>query len=177
MNTYEYFIKLFGDITVLDVALWIGALGFMYNVYKKVKDKICARHDAEQAYKSKLEEAYDGVHNKYPEYRQQSLQIQQALNSRMDSMGQVLNDMMQKLANMQEITDRRERNRIRDRLLQAYRYYTNPESNPHQCWNNMEAEAFWEMFKDYEDAGGNGFMHSVVVPAMEKLTVVDVIDH
>ena len=177
MNMYNAFIEKFGDITILDAALFIGAIIFMYSIYKKIDAKICAKHDIEQAYKSKLEEAYDGVHNKYPEYRQQSLKIQQALNSRMDSMGQVLDDVMNKLANMQEVTDRRERNRIRDRLLQAYRYYTNPESNPNQSWNNMEAEAFWEMFKDYEDAGGNGFMHSVVVPAMEKLKVVDVIDH
>ena len=177
MNKYNAFIELFGEITILDLALWIGAIGFAYSLYKKVNDKICERHDAEKTYKAKLEEAYDGVHNKYPEYRQQSLQIQQALNARMDSMGQVLDDVMQKLDHMKDVTDRRERNRIRDRLLQAYRYYTNIESNPHQCWNNMEAEAFWEMFKDYEDAGGNGFMHSVVVPAMEKLKVVDVIDH
>lgn len=177
MNKYNAFIELFGEITILDLALWIGAIGFAYSLYKKVNDKICARHDAEQTYKSKLEEAYDGVHNKYPEYRQQSLQIQQALTARMDSMGQVLDDMMQKLANMQEVADRRERNRIRDRLLQVYRHYTNPETNPSRSWNSMEAEAFWEMFKDYEEAGGNGFMHNVVLPAMENLKVVDVIDH
>lgn len=176
MNMYNAFIEKFGDITILDAALFIGAIIFMYNIYKKIDAKICEKHDIEQSYKSKLEEAYDGVHNKYPEYRQQSLQIQQALNSRMDSMGQVLDDVMNKLANMQEVTDRRERNRIRDRLLQAYRYYTNPESNPNQSWNNMEAEAFWEMFKDYEDANGDGFMHTVVQPAMQKLKVLDVLD-
>lgn len=35
----------------------------------------------------------------------------------------------------------------------------------------MEAEAFWGLFRDYEEAGGNGYMHSVVQPAMTELIV------
>jgi hypothetical protein len=37
----------------------------------------------------------------------------------------------------------------------------------------MESEAFWNMFHDYESLGGNGYIHSVVQPAMEGLTVLD----
>ena len=177
MNKYNAFIELFGEITVLDVVLAIGALAFMYGIYKQVSDHIVKKHDAEQERDAKLEESYDCVHNKYPEYRQQSLQIQKDLTTRMDNMGHAIDGLAKSLADMKEVTDRRERNRIRDRLLQAYRYYTNPDANPGQSWNNMEAEAFWEMFKDYEDANGDGFMHTVVQPAMQKLKVVDVLDH
>lgn len=176
MNTYNAFIKMFGEVTITEATLCIGALVFMYGIYKKLSDKIVQRHDAEQERMAKLEESYDCVHNKYPEYRQQSLQIQKELTARMDTMGTAIDGLAKSLADMKEVTDRRERNRIRDRLLQAYRYYTNPETNPNQCWNNMEAEAFWEMFKDYEDAGGDGFMHTVVQPVMEKLRIIDVID-
>ena len=177
MNKYNAFIELFGEITVLDVVLAIGALAFMYGIYKQVSDHIVKKHDAEQEREAKLEESYDCVHNKYPEYRQQSLQIQKDLTARMDNMGQAIDGLAKSLAAMKEVTDRRERNRIRDRLLQAYRYYTSQDANPGQSWNNMEAEAFWEMFKDYEDANGDGFMHTVVQPAMQKLKVVDVLDH
>lgn len=176
MNTYNAFIKMFGGVTITEATLCIGALVFMYGIYKKLSDKIVQRHDAEQERMAKLEESYDCVHNKYPEYRQQSLQIQKELTARMDTMGTAIDGLAKSLADMKEVTNRRERNRIRDRLLQAYRYYTNPETNPNQCWNNMEAEAFWEMFKDYEDAGGDGFMHTVVQPVMEKLRIIDVID-
>ena len=75
---------------------------------------------------------------------------------------------------MQEENNRRERNKLRDRLLQSHRYYTNPKLNPNQSWTAMEAEAFWELFRDYEDAGGNGYVHSVVQPAMEQLTVIEI---
>jgi len=81
------------------------------------------------------------------------------------------------LAKMEETLDRRERNKLRDRLLQSYRYYTNLTTNPSHSWNRMESEAFWELFRDYEDAGGNGYMHSHVQPAMEELEIVEVGEH
>ena len=40
----------------------------------------------------------------------------------------------------------------------------------------MEAEAFWELFKEHEDAGGDGYIHTVVQPAMNLLKVIDIED-
>ena len=37
----------------------------------------------------------------------------------------------------------------------------------------MESEAFWELFRDYEDVNGDGHMHTVVQPAMNLLKVID----
>lgn len=59
-------------------------------------------------------------------------------------------------------------NELRTNLLNSYRYYI---SNPEQTWNEMEAHAFWLMFKDYENLGGDDYMHEIVQPAMNKLTV------
>lgn len=78
-----------------------------------------------------------------------------------------------RLETMEETNKRRECNKLRDRLLQSYRYYTNINTNPSQAWSSMEAEAFWGLFRDYEEAGGNGYMHSVVQPAMAALRVHD----
>lgn len=72
---------------------------------------------------------------------------------------------------MEDDQRRRERNKLRARLLESYRFYTNPEKNASQSWTRMEAEAFWELFHDYEEAGGNGYIHSEVQPAMERLTI------
>ena len=76
---------------------------------------------------------------------------------------------------MKDIEERRKktkRNELRDRLLQTYRYFTNKEKNPLLAWSEMEAEAFWKVFGDYEDAGGDGDMHTTVQPAMRRLEVV-----
>ena len=53
--------------------------------------------------------------------------------------------------------------------MQNYRYYVRAETNPSHSWTQMESEAFWELFREYEEAGGNGYMHTEVLPAMELL--------
>ena len=55
---------------------------------------------------------------------------------------------------------------LRDRLLEAYRYYTGKGA-----WNIMEADVFWELFSDYEKLGGDGFVHCKIEPAMRALPV------
>ena len=37
----------------------------------------------------------------------------------------------------------------------------------------MESEAFWDLFKEYEEADGDGYMHTEVQPAMNLLTVLE----
>lgn len=176
MNTYNAFIEMFGDTTLLEVVMCVGAILFMYGIYKKVSDKIVERHDAAQEREAKLDEAYDGVHNKYPEYRQQSLQIQRELTARMDNLDGKLDILVQRLAKMEDDDNRRERNKLRDLLLQHFRHYANIEKNPSQTWTRVESETFWELYKEYENSGGNGYMHTDVVPAMRRLEVVDMIE-
>ena len=69
-------------------------------------------------------------------------------------------------------TQKRERNKLRDRILQSSRYFTSEEKNPAGAWSEMEADAFWEIFGDYEKMGGNGHVHSVVQHAMRNLEVI-----
>lgn len=82
-------------------------------------------------------------------------------------------DTLNRLVRMEELSEQRDRNKLRDLLLQNYRYYTNKDTNPSQTWTRMESEAFWELFRDYELAGGNGYMHTDVLPAMERLVIVE----
>ena len=80
----------------------------------------------------------------------------------------------ERLRKMEDAQMKLERNKLRDRLLQSYRFYTDKEKNPTLSWSRMEAEAFWELFGEYEERGGNGFVHTEVQPAMNRLTVVEV---
>ena len=74
---------------------------------------------------------------------------------------------------MEESQKKLERNKLRDRILQSYRYFTDKDRNPAQTWNRMEAEAFWELIGEYEKRDGDGYVHTVVIPAMNLLTVVE----
>ena len=71
---------------------------------------------------------------------------------------------------------KREVNKLRDTLVRNYTYYTSKDKNPLYAWTKMESEAFWDLFTDYEDMGGDGYMHTVVQPAMLQLHVIDIND-
>lgn len=173
MTGFDEFTKLFGKISVLNVIELLLAGVFLYLIYKKVRDHLIKVHESEKKRDEQLHEALEAV-RKYPEYRRQSVQIQQKLESEIQALRKSQEENMERLVAMEELTKRRERNKLRDRLLQNYRFYTNPETNPNMSWTRMESEAFWELFRDYEDAGGNGYVHTEVLPAMERLTVIEV---
>ncbi|MDO4315626.1 MAG: hypothetical protein Q4C45_07590, partial [Oscillospiraceae bacterium] len=122
-----------------------------------------------------LKEALEAV-RKYPEYRQQSIEIQQKLESEIQGLRLAQQENTSKLITMEEDSKRRERNKLRDRLLQNYRYYTSKEHNPAKAWTRMESDAFWELFGDYEGTDGNGYVHTVVQPEMNLLTVIEMDD-
>lgn len=186
MKGYDEFIKLFGDVTVLQIAELVLAGVFLFFIYKQVKKFFKQRNDeqnkriaAEALKDAQLKEALEAV-RKYPEYRKQSIDIQQKLEAQITELKELHKDTTDRLAEntdrlkkMEESTMRRERNKIRDRLLQNHRYYTSPKTNPSRSWTKMEADAFWELFGEYEANGGDGYMHTDVQPDMMSLEVIE----
>lgn len=175
MTGSNEFLKVCGDITVAQVFYVIMSIVFLFFVYKKVSDYLIKRHDAEQEKDKHLKEALEAV-GKYPEYRRQSVEIQMQLTKEIQEIKSVLEDHTKRLETMERDSKKREVNKLRETLLQNYKYYTNKDKNPMQAWTKMESEAFWDLFTDYEDMGGNGYMHTVVQPAMLLLNIVEVND-
>lgn len=165
LDGMEEFRVLFGGVTLWQVVELGLALGFALALYKKVKNYILERHDAEQTRDEQLAKALDSI-NRYPEYRAQSLKIQQELRGEISELRSSQQQTAQRLQDMEKGQRLLECNKLRDRLLQGYRYYSEK-----QGWTIMEAEAFWALFSDYERRGGDGYMHQVVEPAMRALPV------
>lgn len=164
----EEFKLIFGGVTLWQVVELGLAVSFAAMIYRKVKSYIVERHDAEQERDEKLATALDSI-SKYPEYRAQSLKIQDELRGEIAELRSTQQQTAQRLQEMEESQRMLERNKLRDRLLQGYRYYTAQGE-----WTIMEAEAFWELFRDYESRGGNGHMHRVVEPTMRALSVLPI---
>lgn len=148
----------------------------MVYVYKQIKNHFIQTHEEQQKRDGQLQEALEAV-RKYPEYRQQSVNIQKKLENDISALKDSQEKILQRLLLIEETNKRRERNKIRDTLLRSYRHYTNPQSNPSQTWTRMEADAFWELFKEYEEADGDGYMHTDVQPAMNLLTIIEMEKH
>lgn len=186
MTGLDEFVKIFGNVTVLNVIEIILAGIFLFILYKKVKKYLIDRYEENKVRDEQLQNALAAI-EKYPTYREQSLSIQRQLNNDIQALKDSLEELKEKQEElktsqqelqehqlqMEELANKRERNKTRDRLLEIYRYYTSDKYNPKKEWSKMEAEAFWELFGDYEEAGGDGYMHSEVQPAMNLLTVID----
>lgn len=175
MDGLEQFLSLFGNITVLQVVEFIFAVVFMLYVWKKMKKYINDKHDAEQKRDAELKEALDGIHM-CPKYREQSAEIQYQLESKFDIVHDMCKNIIERLDKMEEIRRDSKRKELQAALLQTYRIFTDINKNPMQAWTEMEADSFWEQFSEYEDNGGNGHMHTIVQPAMNKLSVIKMDD-
>ncbi len=175
MTGSKEFLELFGEMRVSTFVYIIMAIIFLVLVYRKVSDYLYKRHDAEQEKDRKLKDALEAVSH-YPEYRQQSIEIQETLRKDIQAINAALQDHTKRLEKMENDSKKRELNKLYDTLLQSYKYYTSKEKNPMQAWTKMESKAFWDLFNDYEEMGGNGYMHTVVQPAMLLLTVIEMND-
>lgn len=186
MEGLDQFLKIFGNLTIETLVVLILAITFCYKGYKQFskflenkKELAIQKYEAEKEKDKQLKIALEEV-AKYPQYREQSKRIQQSFREEIDglkiaqeNLSEKQEEIRQTLLDMKNTIDKRERNKLRDRLLQMYRYYTNEKTNPNCTITRMEHEVFWELFGDYEEAGGDGYMHTVVQPEMNKLDIVD----
>lgn len=123
--------------------------------------------------------ALEAAVNAFPSYRAQSLQIQAELQSTdkkiLEALGDIKDNMLTNHKILNERLDRledREKNAIRAKLLDEYRLFTDEYKNPMQAWSEMEHHAFFKLVKDYEALDGNDYVHSDVLPAMNRLEVI-----
>jgi hypothetical protein len=114
-----------------------------------------------------------------PSYRSQSLQIQTQLQTTDREILAACNAIQQGVADNQRVLnerldrlEKREKNAIRQKLLDEHRLFTDRERNPMHAWTEMEHHAFFKLVEDYEDLGGNDYVHSDVLPAMNALEVI-----
>ena len=175
MNGFDEFIKVFGNVTVLQLVEIILAIVFIIVVLKKAKDYINKQHDVEKKRDAELEEALKGV-RMHPKYREQSIAIQKELEDKFDVVHEMCESIIHRLDEIEKRRDETERKKLQETLLQHYRMFTDIKKNEMQAWTEMEANAFWELFSEYEDKGGNGFMHTIVQTAMNKLAVIKMDD-
>lgn len=175
MKGLDEFLEVFGSFSLGEVALVVVAIVFLYGVYKRVSEYFHKKWEAEAIRDAEIKRVIETT-EKYPEYRAQSIKIQRELQDEIQSIKKSIEEHTRQLEQMRIDNEDRERSKLRDRLLQSFRYYTSIEKNPMQAWTRMESEAFWELFKEYERAKGNGYMHSDVKPTMMMLSIVEMTD-
>ena len=182
MSGIDEFNALFGNITLSQLVMALSAMGFAVAASRNLKTYLVKRYadkqakdEAEKSRNEQIKEALEAVSH-YPEYREQSKKIQQELKTELGKIRESLQDLSTRVDTMEKGRKEEDLHKLRDLLIKAYNYYADPEKNPSGAWTRMEAESFWDLFYDYEAKGGDGYIHSTVQPAMERLRIIEMDD-
>lgn len=165
------------------------SITFIFNKMVGWPKELKKQKEAEKAREEKLEQdnlardakiaALEAAVNALPGYRAQSLQIQAQLQNTDKEILAACAEIKQGILDNQHILNERldrledrEKNSIRAKLLDEFRLFTDEHKNPMLAWSEMEHHAFFKLVKDYEGLNGNDYVHSDVLPAMNKLAVI-----
>lgn len=164
-------LEIFGELKLDIIILVLSSVVFMWKTYKKVEMYFRDKYEMESEKEKQMKDILGQV-QQYPKWREQSIQRQQEFSKEINDLRKTQKEIIEELKNIEERRKKTKRNELQDRLLQSYRYYTSKDKNPLSAWSEMESDAFWKMFKDYEEADGNGYMHTKVQPEMRLLDVI-----
>ena len=197
----EEFLKLFGNITILEVVEFILAMSFLITmlvkVIKKIVKFIITKHDANQQQKADIQEALscaralpqcqshsEKVHDElkseitavHDKLETKILSLEQKVDTKIDGLKDTLDDIMKHLKEIDDDRKKRERNKAREELLQGHRMFCDVDKNPMKAWTSLERDSWMSRYEDYIECGGNGDMKARIYPDMCDLIVVHMDD-
>ena len=166
---------------------------FIFNKVAGIPKELKKQREADRKRIANIEETVEKMEERlakveeavghYPEYRAQSLQIQNQLKQTDNHILEVCDSIKSAvIANGERLDkrlgdlERREKNALRAKILDEYRFYTDERKNPLKAWSEMEHHSFFKLVEDYESLGGNDNVHGTIVPAMNELDVISMSD-
>lgn len=108
------------------------------------------------------------LQNKQNEDVRQSIVHDRRIKDDLKNVTDKVNEIANTLSNMQKADNVTEMKKLKEKLVAYYNKYKNSDG-----WTSMDKEVFWDLFEDYEERGGDGFIHSKVEPIMRELKVID----
>lgn len=166
---------------------------FIFNKVAGIPKELKKQRESDRKRVANLEELIEKMEERisileeavshYPEYRAQSLKIQNQLEQKDTHILEVCDSIKSAvIANGERIDKRlgdlekREKNALRAKILDEYRLYTDERKNPMKAWSEMEYHSFFKLVEDYESLGGNDYVHKTIIPAMNELDVISMSD-
>ena len=92
------------------------------------------------------------------------------LNARFDEVLDKIDSLSSALEKQKELNYKNKQRELRNDIITMYETYG--AGSGHTQWNDDVAAKFWELIDLYEEYGGNGYVHEVIVPYMRKLEIV-----
>lgn len=133
---------------------------------KKLEDRVVTLEGSAKKFNE------DRVHD-----REQSFNYQKEYMDIVNGITQKQDEILDKVDALTEQSRKYQLADIRETLLQAYRYYTNEDTNKSLCWTEIEHHSWNEQYDVYVQNGGNGYMQNTVKPDMDRLRIIALNDY
>ncbi|MCI9077338.1 MAG: hypothetical protein HFH68_00245 [Lachnospiraceae bacterium] len=94
----------------------------------------------------------------------QSIRHDEIIKNDLANLTETVNNIAKTLEYMQEKENETKLKELKGSLIRYYNRYKNSGG-----WTELEKDAFWDLFGDYEKRGGDGYIHTIVEPVMREL--------
>ena len=98
----------------------------------------------------------------------QSIRHDEIIKEDLSKLSETVEEIASTLNDMKEKDNITEVKKLKEKLVGYYNKYKNSDG-----WTTVEKDVFWDLFEEYENRGGDGYIHSIVEPVMRELKVVD----
>lgn len=176
MYYLDYFLQAFGEMKIGTIVIFIAALFIIGTFIIKGYRAVVSFHDRIQEKDETLTKVVEKTEQLDDELKKIA-DTQSSIISSIDKISDSQEKLTEQITSFESVMKTQSCNKLRDRIIQSYRYYTSGEKNPLQAWTEMEKDAFDRLFLDYENLGGDGYVHSTIEPAMNNLEVIDMSDY
>lgn len=104
------------------------------------------------------------LQEKHEEAVRQSIRHDEMIKADISSLTDKVNEIADTLSVMQKKDNETKLKELKGSLIRYYHKYKDIGE-----WSKLEKDAFWDLFDDYEKRGGDGYIHTIVEPAMREL--------
>ena len=193
----EQFLKLFGDITILQVIEFILATSFLIACLVKFIKFVNTKHDAEKQRTADIQEALTGarsmpqcqannkkahedlkveISSNHDKLETKIVNLEKKVDTKIDGLQDTLDSIVAHLKEIDDDRKKRERNKAREELLQGHRMFCDVSKNPMKAWTSLERDSWMSRYEDYIECLGNGDMTKRIYPDMCDLIVIHMDD-
>ena len=104
------------------------------------------------------------LQEKHEESVRQSIRHDEIIKADISSLTDKVNEIADTLSDMQKKDNETKLKELKGSLIRYYHKYKDIGE-----WSKLEKDSFWDLFDDYENRGGDGYIHTIVEPAMREL--------
>lgn len=172
MEALQEFFKL--DFSSIFIGIFIISLAFiavcdvatrLYTIFKKPIHKIQESDHDHELLLNAIQTLSD-LQKTHTEDMEKSDNQDKLIKQDLHALTISVNEISDKLNELQRKIDYTEMVKLKDKLLHYYRKYKDVGE-----WEQFEADTFWGLYDSYISHGGNSFVRDVISPAMRELRI------